>query len=90
MIRRDIVYNNQRRVYTANFRLNGKKHSPLLISKEDYDKLTEEEREQVVVTLWHKAKEKIDRKVEEEERHGQYLEPLLEEWLASVASARDP
>ncbi len=89
MIRKDIVYDKTNRVFTANFRLDGKRHRPTLISKEDYDLLTEEEREQVVGTLWKRAKDRFDRLVEEQERHGQYLEPLLEEWLASVASARD-
>ena len=90
MVRKDIVYDRKNRVYTANFRLNGKRHRPTLISKDDYDALTEEEREQVVGTLWRKAKDRFDNRVEEEERHGQYLDTLLEEWLASVASARDP
>jgi len=89
MIRKDIVYDRTNRVFTANFRLDGKRHRPTLISKEDYDQLTEEERQQVVGTLWRKAKDRFDRLVAEGERHGQYLEPLLEEWLASVASARD-
>jgi len=89
MTRKDIVYDRTNRVFTANFRLDGKRHRPTLISKDDYDQLTEEEREQVVGTLWRKAKDKFDRLVEEGERHGQYLEPLLEEWLSSVASARD-
>lgn len=89
MTRKEIVYDKQRQVYTANFRLDGKRHRPILISKEDYDQLTEEERQQVVGTLWRKAKDQFDRLVEEQERHGQYLEPLLEEWLSSVASARD-
>jgi integrase/recombinase XerC len=89
MTRKDIVYDRTNRVFTANFRLDGKRHRPTLISKEDYDQLTEEEQEQVVGTLWRKAKDKFDRLVEEQERHGQFLEPLLEEWLSSVASARD-
>lgn len=89
MTRKDIVYDRKNRVYTANFRLNGKRHRPTLISKDDYDALTEEEREQVVGTLWRKAKDRFDKLVEEQERHGQFLEPLLEEWLSSVESARD-
>ena len=60
-----------------------------LISKDTYNALTEDEREQVVGDLWKKAKERLDRRIEEEERHGQYLEQLLEEWLSSVESARD-
>ena len=60
-----------------------------LISKDTYNALTEDEREQVVGDLWKKAKERLNRRIEEEERHGQYLEHLLEEWLSSVESARD-
>ena len=67
-----------------------KRYRFALISKDIYDALTEDEREQVVGDLWKKAKERLDRQIEEEEeRHGQYLEHLLEEWLSSVESARD-
>ena len=67
-----------------------KRYRFALISKDTYDALTEDEREQVVGDLWKKAKERLDRQIEEEEEwHGQYPEPLLEEWLSSVESARD-
>ena len=67
-----------------------KRYRFTLISKDTYDALTEDEREQVVGDLWKKAKERLDRQIEEEEeQHGQYPEPLLEEWLSSVESARD-
>ena len=68
-----------------------KRYRFTLISKDTYDALTEDEREQVVGDLWKKAKERLDRQIEEEEeeRHRQYPEPLLEEWLSSVESARD-
>ena len=66
-----------------------KRYRFALISKDTYDALTEDEREQVVGDLWKKAQERLDRRIEEEERHGQYLEHLLEEWLSSVESARD-
>ena len=90
MVRKDIVYDKKNRVYKANFWVNGKQYRYKLISKDDHDSLTEEEREQVVGTLWKKAKDRLEKRIEEEERHGQFLEPLLEEWLSSVASARDP
>ena len=67
-----------------------KRYKFTLIPKDTYDALTEDEREQVVGDLWKKAKERLDRQIEEEEeRHRQYPEPLLEEWLSSVESARD-
>ena len=69
--------------------LTSKRYRFPLISKDTYNALTEDEREQVVGDLWKKAKERLDRRIEEEERHGQYLEDLLEEWLSSVESARD-
>ena len=69
--------------------LTSKRYRFPLISKDTYNALTEDEREQVVGDLWKKAKERLDRRIEEEERHGQYLEHLLEEWLSSVESARD-
>ena len=65
-----------------------KRYRFTLISKDTYYALTEDEREQVVGDLWKKAKERLDRQIEEE-RHRQYPEPLLEEWLSSVESARD-
>ena len=65
-----------------------KRYRFTLISKDTYCALTEDEREQVVGDLWKKAKERLDRQIEEE-WHGQYPEPLLEEWLSSVESARD-
>ena len=65
-----------------------KRYRFTLISKDTYDALTEDEREQVVGDLWKKAKVRLDRQIEEE-RHRQYPEPLLEEWLSSVESARD-
>ena len=70
--------------------LTSKRYRFPLISKDTYNALTEDEREQVVGDLWKKAKERLDRQIEEEEeRHRQYPEPLLEEWLSSVESARD-
>ena len=69
--------------------LTSKRYRYPLISKDTYNALTEDEREQVVGDLWKKAKERLDRRIEEEERHGQYLEHLLEEWSSSVESARD-
>ena len=89
MVRKDIIYDKKNRVFKANFWVNGKQYRYKLISKDGHDALTEEEREQVVGTLWKKAKERLERRIEEDERHGQFLEPLLEEWLSSVASARD-
>ena len=69
--------------------LTSKRYRFPLISKDTYNALTEDERGQVVGDLWKKAKERLDRRIEEEERHGQYLEHLLEEWLSSVESAKD-
>ena len=55
-----------------------KRYRFTLISKDTYDALTEDEREQVVGDLWKEAKERLDRRIEEEEeRHDNTLNTYL-------------
>ena len=42
-----------------------KRYRFTLILKDTYDALTQDEREQVVGDLWKKAKERLDRQIEE-------------------------
>ncbi len=56
--------------------LTSKRYRFPLISKDTYNALTEDEREQVVGDLWKKAKERLDRRIEEEGIV--HFEPILQ------------
>ncbi len=88
-MKKPILYDKRNRVFTANFRVDGRQHRPSLITRDEYERLPEADRESVLLSLWKKAKARFERQMQEREESGELLADLAEEWLSSVASARD-
>ena len=89
MRRQDISLNKQRQVWVGNYRRGKKRTRYVLGSVEEFRGKTEEELQEVLNFRYKNNLERFERECKEEEDQGQHLDQLLEEWLESVASARD-
>jgi integrase len=89
MRRQDISLNKQRQVWVGNYRRGKKRTRYVLGSVEEFRGKTQEELQEVLNFRYKNNLERFERECKEEEDQGQYLNQLLEEWLESVASARD-
>jgi integrase len=89
MKRQEISLNKQKRVWVGNYRKGKKRTRYVLGSVEEFRGQSEADVKLVLSKRYAENLERFEKECQAEEDQGQYLEPLLEEWLASVASARD-